>query len=151
MGVRLSEEEAWAVLDASHTGILTSLRADGSPVSLPVWFVAADRRLYVSGPSGTAKFTRIRRDPRVAFLVESGTRWAELVAVHVSGRAAVVGDDGLLARVGRAMEAKYGQFRSSPADLPAATRAHYAQPVTTIEIVPEGPFLSWDNARLGVP
>ena len=40
MGVRLSEEEAWAELATAHTGILTTLRRDGRPVSLPVWLVA---------------------------------------------------------------------------------------------------------------
>ena len=31
--IRLSEDEAWDVLDKSHTGILTTLRRDGMPVS----------------------------------------------------------------------------------------------------------------------
>ena len=41
MGVRLDDDEAWAELDAAHTGILTTLRRDGWPVSLPVWFASA--------------------------------------------------------------------------------------------------------------
>jgi len=32
---RLSPEEAWAVVEASHTGIFTSLRRDGVPIALP--------------------------------------------------------------------------------------------------------------------
>ncbi|HEX4530444.1 MAG TPA: pyridoxamine 5'-phosphate oxidase family protein [Acidimicrobiia bacterium] len=47
MGVRLSEDEAWAELDAAHTGILTTLRRDGWPVSLPVWFATIGRQIYV--------------------------------------------------------------------------------------------------------
>ena len=47
----------------AHTGVLTSLRRDGAPVSLPVWFVALDRRIYVSGPARTKKFARIRVIP----------------------------------------------------------------------------------------
>ena len=42
MSLRLDTDEAWAFLAAGHTGILTSLRSDGWPVSLPVWFVAFD-------------------------------------------------------------------------------------------------------------
>ena len=85
--VRLSPDEAWGIIEHAHTGIFTSLRRDGTPVALPVWFVSLDRRIYVSGPAGSKKFARVRRDPRVSFLVESGTRWAELVAVHLSGDA----------------------------------------------------------------
>ncbi|MGH9137555.1 MAG: pyridoxamine 5'-phosphate oxidase family protein [Acidimicrobiales bacterium] len=44
MGVRLTDDEAWAFLENGHIGILTSLRRDGWPVSLPVWFVVLDRR-----------------------------------------------------------------------------------------------------------
>ena len=53
MGVRLSEEEAWAELGAAHTGILTTLRRDGRPVSLPVWFATVGRRIYVVGGWGS--------------------------------------------------------------------------------------------------
>ena len=37
--IRFSEDEAWDVLDQSHTGILITFRRDGRPVSLPVWYV----------------------------------------------------------------------------------------------------------------
>ena len=43
MSVRLSEDEAWSVIEGSHTGIITTLRADGSPVTLPMWFVVIER------------------------------------------------------------------------------------------------------------
>jgi hypothetical protein len=32
--------------------------------------------------------------------------------------------------------------------MPAATRAHYAVKVATIEVTPDEHILSWDNARL---
>ena len=81
MGVRLSEDEAWAELEHAHTGILTTLRQDGRPVSLPVWFVARDRRIYVRTPAKTRKVEHVRNDPRATFLVERGEKWVELCAV----------------------------------------------------------------------
>ena len=45
--IRLSEDEAWDVLDKSHTGILTTLRRDGTPVSLPVWYVVDERTIVM--------------------------------------------------------------------------------------------------------
>ena len=45
----MTTDEAWGVLASAHTGIFTSLRHDGVPVSLPVWFVALDRRVYLRG------------------------------------------------------------------------------------------------------
>lgn len=150
MSVRLTADQAWAVVEASHTGIFTSLRRDGVPVALPLWFVALDRRIYVSGPASAKRVARIRRDPRVAFLVESGERWAELCAVHLTGRARVVTEPELLARVTAALDAKYRAFRTRRAAMPAATRARYEVPLATIEITPDAQILSWDNARLGL-
>lgn len=149
MSVRLSADEAWDVLGQAHTGILTSLRRDGRPVTLPVWFAVLDRRIYVSGPATAKRHPRVRRDPRVSFLVESGERWAELRAVHVSGSARIVTESGLLARVAAALDAKYRAFRTARATMPNATRAHYEVERATIEIVPDGELLTWDNARLG--
>ncbi len=149
MSVRLTTDEAWAVVAASHTGILTSLRRDGVPIALPLWFVVLDRRVYVSGPASTKRVARIRRDPRVSFLVESGERWAELCAVHLTGRARVVTEPALLVRVAAALDAKYRGFRTPRAAMPAATRAHYEIQLATLEITPDERILSWENARLG--
>jgi len=147
-GIRLTDDEAWAVLEPAHTGILTTLRRDGSPITLPVWFVVMDRRIYVSGPARTMKFARVRRDPRVAFLVESGIPWVELIGVHVSGRARIVEDAELAARVAAALHEKYAAFRLPRDEMPAPTRGHYETAVATLEIVPDARILSWENARL---
>ena len=148
MGVRLSEDETWAYLESGHTGILTTLRRDGAPVSLPVWYVVVDRRVYVRTPAGTKKVVRLTRDDRCSFLVESGTAWRELAAVHLSGRAVVVDDDAELASVGDALDAKYAPFRTRRQAMPDATRSHYAQSSVLYRIEPEGRVLTWNNAKL---
>ncbi len=146
--MRLSPDEAWAVVEASHTGIFTSLRRDGMPVTLPIWFVVLAHRIYVSGPATAKRVARVRRDPRVSFLVESGKRWAELRAVHLTGRARVVTEPDILARVAAALDAKYAPFRTQRTAMPAATRAHYDVKFATIEVTPDEHILSWNNARL---
>lgn len=146
--VRMSQDEAWAAIEAAHTGVLTSLRRDGVPISLPIWFVTLDRKVYVSGPAATKKFTRLRHDERVGFLVEHGERWAELAGVHLTGRARFVDDAELLDRVSAAMAAKYTRFRTSREEMPARSRARYETAMATIVIEPDDRILSWDNSRL---
>ncbi len=150
-GIRLGVDEAWATIDRAHTGILTTLRRDGVPISLPVWFVVLDRRVYVSGPAHTKKFARIARDPRVSFLVESGERWVDLLGVHLTGTARVVDDEQLRDRVATAMAEKYDRYRTPRDQMPDTTRARYERPNTTVEITPDDRILSWENARLFVP
>jgi PPOX class probable F420-dependent enzyme len=145
--IRLTDAEAWAEIAAAHTGILTTLRRDGMPIALPVWFVAEDRTVAMRTPAGTQKIARVRNDPRASFLVESGERWVDLRAVHLTGRVEFVSDEPAIRRVEEAIDAKYSAFRPPSAGLPAATRKRYASPVY-LRFVPEGRILTWDNARI---
>jgi PPOX class probable F420-dependent enzyme len=152
--VRLSRDEAWDVLEHAHTGILTTLRRDGTPISLPVWFVVDDHHIYVSTPPGTKKIARIRNDPRASFVVESGHRWVELLGVHLTARAEVVADDDVDAsRIRDAIETKYAAFRTQREEMPDTAKSFYearGEPVL-IRLVPDEKILTWDNARLGLP
>jgi PPOX class probable F420-dependent enzyme len=148
MSVRLTEEEAWQLLASSHTGIVTTLRRDGWPVSLPVWFAVLGRAIYFRTPSRTRKVERLRRDDRVSFLVEGGLAWKELRAVVVTGRGRVLETGEESQRALEAIHAKYDRFRTAAADMPERTRRHYSTPFVVIRIDPVQPLLTWDNARL---
>jgi general stress protein 26 len=148
-GVRLSADEAWAVLEGAHTGIFTTLRHDGMPISLPVWFVALDGTICLATPSRTKKLARLRHDSRAAFLVESGERWAELQAVHLTGRVEFVEDRDSVDRIEAALDAKYAPFRTAREAMPDRTQQHYAQR-SFLRFFPDERILSWDNRRLGV-
>jgi PPOX class probable F420-dependent enzyme len=148
MSIRLSPDEAWDVIGRSHTGILTTLRADGSPVALPTWFAVLDRTICLFTPNGTKKLLRIRRDPRASFLVESGERWAELCAVHVSGLIEIVEDEPAIDRITEALDEKYASFRST--NQSQATTDYYASR-TYLRLVPGPRLLTWDNSRLSPP
>jgi PPOX class probable F420-dependent enzyme len=147
MSVRLSPDEAWAFVEGSHTGIFTTLRHDGMPIALPVWFVALDRTICLSAPSRTKKLARLRHDPRASFLVEAGDRWAELEAVHLTGRVEFVEDEDEMARISDAIQAKYAPFQSDHTKMPEATQRHYAGR-TFLRLVPDERILSWDNRKI---
>jgi len=131
------------VLAAAHTGILTTLKTDGTPISLPMWFVVLDERVYVTTPAHTKKVARVKRNPRVSFLVESGKRWAELEAVHLTGRARIIEDNDVRSRVRAALDDKYAAFRTEGGDRNVDGIA-----MAVIEITPDDRMLTWDNTRL---
>ena len=147
--VRISEEELWAFVEEGHTGILTTLRADGRPISLPVWYATVNRCVYVS--TRGKKIDRIKRDQRCSFLVEAGERWAELRAVHLECEGRVIEpDEELDQRIRQQMEDKYAAFQTRRSAMPEATRSHYSSGGGLIELLPSGKILNWDNAKLGV-
>jgi general stress protein 26 len=147
VSVRMSIDEAWEMVENAHTGIFTTLRRDGVPVTLPTWFIALDRKIYI-GTRGK-KVKRVRHDPRCSFLVEAGERWADLHAVHLTGHAEIVEPDAeLAARIAGEMQRKYGAFTTKSAAMPSATRDHYSQGGATIRITPDERVLNWDNRKL---
>jgi nitroimidazol reductase NimA-like FMN-containing flavoprotein (pyridoxamine 5'-phosphate oxidase superfamily) len=148
--VRMTEDEIWGFLRGGHTGILATLRSDGVPVMMPIWYALVDRRIYVN--TRGKKLTRVRNDPRASFLVETGERWAELRAVHLTGRAEIIEPDaGLAAAIEAEMDRKYAAHRTPRAEMPEATRGAYREAATaTVRFTPDDRVLHWDNRKLGV-
>lgn len=145
MGVTLTDSEVLAFLERGHTCAVTTLRADGFPVSLPMWFTLDGHDLHLQTPRRSAKLRRIRADSRACVLVEEGRTFRELRAVSLLGRIAVVEDEEEKLRAAAAHRAKYGSRRST-AQLPAATVRHYAAMVW-LRFTPEQ-VISWDNGKL---
>ncbi|MBV8179456.1 MAG: pyridoxamine 5'-phosphate oxidase family protein [Mycobacterium sp.] len=147
MGIRLTVDEAWEAVESAHTGILTTLRRDGMPIALPVWFAVEDHTVVVMTPAGTKKLARVRHDPRASFLVESGEQYVDLRGVHLTGRVEVVEDATAMSRIEAAVNAKYAAFRPPAGRLPAAAQAYYAKQAF-LRFVPDDRMVTWDNARL---
>ncbi|MEX2236074.1 MAG: PPOX class F420-dependent oxidoreductase [Dehalococcoidia bacterium] len=59
-------------LRATRIAKLATLRDDGAPSVVPVWFEWDGERARVFSSEGTGKLQRIRHDPRVALSVEAG-------------------------------------------------------------------------------
>lgn len=148
-GVRMTEDEAWDFVEQAHTGIFTTLRRDGVPIALPVWFATLDRRIYLV--TRGKKVLRVAHDARSSFLVEAGERWAELQAVHLTGRSSIIEpSEDLERRIGEQIAFKYSAFRTTSKAMPKATKEHYAKAGATIELIPDERILSWDNHHLGL-
>ncbi len=144
---RMTVEECWAYVTDAHTGILTTLRRDGMPIALPLWFAVVDGAIYFQ--TRGKKLARLRNDPRAGFLVEDGEHWKDLRSVHFTGRAELVDLDADLAgRFGAELDRKYAGFRSR-SEMPAETAQYYATSMRgVVRFTPEDRILNWDNAKL---
>jgi nitroimidazol reductase NimA-like FMN-containing flavoprotein (pyridoxamine 5'-phosphate oxidase superfamily) len=146
-GFRLSDDEVWEFAASAHTGVMATLRRDGTPIALPLWFACIDREIYAR--TRGKKLLRIANDSRASFLVETGDFWAELKAVHLTGTAAVVSMEGeLLAQAEAELASKYDSFRLPPDSMPTASVEHYAATMRWVKFTPTGRVLSWDNDKI---
>ena len=78
---RLREEEiAW----------LTTVRSDGQPQSVPVWFFWDGERFLIYSQSGRQKLRNIERNPRVDLNLNSNAQGGDVV--RVEGTAEIIED-----------------------------------------------------------
>ena len=146
---RMTDEDIWAYVVDAPTGILTTLRRDGVPIALPLWFACLDHAIYFQ--TRGKKLQRIAHDPRASFLVESGLRWVDLKAVHFTGRAETVEPSSELVDSFRTeIDRKYASYRATGNEMPAATASYYQRALTGfVRFTPDARILNWDNAKIG--
>ena len=146
--LRMTEDEIWPFVADAHNGIFTTLRRDGMPIALPVWFVVIDREIYVQ--TRGKKLARLQNDDRASFLVEDGTAWKDLRAVHFTGHAHLVTLEGeLLERYRAETLRKYAGSRTARNDMPETTANAYRTAAGGIvKFVPDERILNWDNRKL---
>jgi PPOX class probable F420-dependent enzyme len=147
MGVTMSGDEIVGFISDHGTAVLTTLRADGRPVPLPVWYVAFGGALYFQTPLRSRKVGNIERDPRVAVLIDDGERWEHLRGVLIQGTAERVTDEALHARVLAAFDELFADLTVPAAVLPAAASARYAGMAVFRVTVPDHPA-TWDNRKI---
>ncbi len=90
---RLREEEvAW----------LTTVRSDGQPQSVPVWFLWDGETFLIYSQQGRQKLRNIRRNPRVGLNLNSNAHGGAVV--RTEGTAELVEDVPLATEVGEYLE-----------------------------------------------
>ena len=81
---------------------LATVRADGAPHLIPIWFVAHDGRLYICTAPDSLKVRNLRRNPRVALALEDGS-----VPVILEGTAVAMDNAAAPAEVTAMFKFKY--------------------------------------------
>ncbi|MET9503341.1 PPOX class F420-dependent oxidoreductase [Streptomyces sp. NPDC006622] len=91
--------EAVDLLSRPNPCVMATLRADGTPVSTPTWYVWDDGRVLISLDEGRVRLKHLRRDPRVTLTVLDGESW--YTHVTLIGRVIELRDDEGLADIDR--------------------------------------------------
>jgi PPOX class probable F420-dependent enzyme len=144
----MSRAEWRAFLEEERTGVLASAGSRNIPFPhlVAMWYVPEDDGLLMWAYSKSQKVQNVRRDPHVAFLVESGDRYDELRGVLVQGEAEIIEGYDLVLRVGTALHKRYAEAGENH---DAAERSIRAQAEKRSVIrVPYARVVSWDHRKL---
>jgi PPOX class probable F420-dependent enzyme len=137
--IRLSPEEQAAFFRERRKGALATIDKDGFPHVVAMNYFARDGAFYMTSYGKAQKVVNIRRNPRVALMIEAGDDYAELRGVMIRGRCEILEDE---ASVRAAFEARASASPAQPGAMASAPKR------VVLKIVPEK-VVSWDHRKLG--
>ncbi|MEU0006064.1 pyridoxamine 5'-phosphate oxidase family protein [Streptomyces sp. NPDC006314] len=79
-------------LTAQRTCRVATVSADGAPHVSALWFAWDGTSLWLYSVVRSRRWAQLRRDPRVAVVVDSGEEYDQLRGVELSGRVEFVGE-----------------------------------------------------------
>lgn len=143
--IRMSEDEIAAFLDSQRNLQVATIGKDGAPHLTTVWYVVHDGRILFETYGKSQKIVNLKRDPRLAVLVEDGDTYDSLRGVSINGTAEIVEDQ---PRRGELMQVLLGHHFPDiePGQLRLMSE-RMAEKRVVVAVLPEQ-TVSWDHSKL---
>jgi PPOX class probable F420-dependent enzyme len=141
--IRLTADEQAAFLREHRKAALATIDKNGFPHVTAMNFIMRDGAFYMTSYGKAQKVLNIRRDPKIAIMVEAGTAYAELKGVMARGLCEIVeGAEAVHQVFAWSAEAR-GESYSRPAGASSS-----APKRVVLKLVPQN-IVSWDHSKLG--
>jgi len=145
-------EEIVALLREPHTGVLSTLRRDGYPHSVGIYYVPVvteplEIHMWVYAKS--QKAVNVRRDPRSSLLVEAGRPYADLRGVLVTGNSRVVTEFEKVLELGKKVYERYFEPNTGVGLADAGPGIERQARKRAALIMTATGYASWDHSRAG--
>ena len=88
--IHLSPDEQAAFFREQRKAALATLDQDGFPHVVAMNYLAKDGAFYMTSYGKAQKVVNVRRNPKVALMIETGNAYAELRGVMVRGRCEII-------------------------------------------------------------
>ena len=140
--IQLTPDEQAAFFREQRKAALATLDPHGFPHVVAMNYFAKDGAFYMTSYGKAQKVVNIRRDPKVALMIEAGNSYAELRGVMVRGRCEIIeGADAV-----RAAFAGLAEARGATPSRPSGA-GDSAPKRVVLKIIPEK-ITSWDHRKL---
>ena len=140
--IHLSPDEQAAFFREQRKAALATLDQDGFPHVVAMNYLAKDGAFYMTSYGKAQKVLNIRRNPKVAVLVESGQSYAELRGVMIRGGCELIEEAEAVARTMRELAGE------QPGGAAPRAAAGSAPKRVVLKITPQK-ISSWDHTKLG--
>jgi PPOX class probable F420-dependent enzyme len=140
--IHFTPDEQQAFLREERKCSLATIGPDGFPHLVAMNFAHVDGAIVMTSYGKAQKVLNIRRDPRVAVMIETGKNYAELRGIMMRGRCEIVEGGEAVHAAFRAMAEARGEAYAPRASGSSAPKR------VVLKIVPEK-VISWDHRKLG--
>jgi len=140
--IAMTPEEVDAFLAEERTCRVATVGPDG-PHATPLWYAWHGGALWLTSVVRSRRWADLRRDPRIAVVVDAGTAYGELRGVELRGRVEVVGE---VPRTGEPVPELDGPERVFAQRYTGGTIVHDGRHAW-LRLVPEK-ITSWDFRKL---
>lgn len=144
--IRMTEDELRDFIESRKSLQVATLNKDGSPHLTTLWFAVVDGDLVFETFTKSQKVVNLKRDPRIAVLLEDGLQYNELRGVSINGRAELHSDPEVVHGYALAVM-KRNQPEIPEEQLDAAAKLMSAK--RTAVVVKAEKTVSWDHSKLG--
>ena len=144
--VSMNEDEMWKFIESRKSVQVATINRDGSPHLTTLWFAILDGQIVLETFTKSQKVVNLKRDPRIAALLESGEAYDQLQGVSINGTAELVTEADEVHRMHMAVLRR--NTPEIPEDVLEKAIAAMVPKKTAIVIKPEK-VMSWDHTKLG--
>ena len=141
--IQLSPDEQTAFFREHRKAALATLDQHGFPHVVAMSYFAKDDAFYMTSYGKAQKVVNIRRNPKVALMIEAGNAYGELRGVMVRGHCEIIeGAEAVAAAFAGMAEARGAAPARPSGSVDSAPKR------VVLKIVPEK-ITSWDHRKLG--
>jgi PPOX class probable F420-dependent enzyme len=141
--IQLTPEEQAAFLKEPNKAALATIDKDGFPHVVAMGFLAKDGAIYMTSYAKAQKVLNIRRNPKVAVMVESGKNYGDFRGVLIRGLCEIIEDPAVVEKTIRELAGNQAGSSSMPRGAVSS-----APKRALLKIVPQN-ISSWDHTKLG--
>ena len=144
--IRMTDEEVERFIGAGKSLQLATINRDGTPHLVTMWYGILEGKIVIETFEKSQKAVNLRRDPRIACLLESGTEYAELKGVQINGNAQLVTDPAEVTELMKAVLRRNHEMDEAMLEMAAAqgSKKRIGAIVEPTKVV------SWDHTKLDV-
>lgn len=141
--IQLTPQEQAAFLKEPHKAALATIDKNGFPHVVAMGFLAKDGLIYMTSYAKAQKVLNIRRNPKVAVMVESGKTYGDFRGVMLRGMCEIIEDPVVVEKTMRELSGNQGSSSGVPKGAISSAPKRALLKITPVK------SSSWDHTKLG--